>query len=123
MVAYRSKYRRWTNKFETAAMGAATDSITDFTAAGKTSGIGILKKTGSAVLKAKLLRLKKGWENYFKSKSIYIRQPSTALHKVKKYLMLQAHPRARTPHLRKLLLKMTVTPSIIGDGNVLLDIK
>ena len=41
----------------TAGLGAATDNITDFGAAGATSGIGILKKTGSAVLKAELTAL------------------------------------------------------------------
>ena len=41
----------------TAVLGGAVDSITDFGAAGATSGIGILKKTGSAVLKAEITAL------------------------------------------------------------------
>ena len=41
----------------TAALSGTTDSLTDFTAAGKTSGIGILRKTGSAVLKTEITAL------------------------------------------------------------------
>ena len=53
----------------------ATDTLTDFNAAGATSGIGILKRTGSAVLKAEIQALRVSWfrKNYFKSKSFHIR--------------------------------------------------
>ena len=50
----------------TANLGATTDSLTDFTAAGKTSGIGILKQTGSAVLKTEITALsRKEWVKLF----------------------------------------------------------
>ena len=41
----------------TAGLSSTTDSLTDFTAAGATSGIGILRKTGSAVLKTEITAL------------------------------------------------------------------
>ena len=60
-----------------AQIGGTADSITDFTtnAAGATSGIGILKRTGSAVLKAEIQALESYWfrKNNFKSKSFYFR--------------------------------------------------
>ena len=42
---------------EVANIGSATDSITNFAATGATSGIGILRRTGSGVLKAEITAL------------------------------------------------------------------
>ena len=49
--------------------------ITDFAAVGATSGIGILRQTGSAVLKAEITALEsfRQRKNYIQSKSFYFR--------------------------------------------------
>jgi len=109
----------------TAAIGAATDSITDFTAAGKTSGIGILKKTGSAVLKAEITAL----ESQGMGKTISNPKVFTLDNQVATITQGEEIPYASSSSegsdtsFKEAALKMTVTPSIIGDGNVLLDIK
>ena len=56
-----------------AALGSATDSLTDFTAAGKTSGIGILKRTGSAALRLQLPLLNpKAWEKLYQTQKFLL---------------------------------------------------
>ena len=109
----------------TAAIGAATDSITDFSAAGKTSGIGILKKTGSAVLKAEITAL----ESMGMGKTISNPKVFTLDNQVATITQGEEIPYASSSSegsdtsFKEAALKMTVTPSIIGDGNVLLDIQ
>ncbi len=109
----------------TAAVGAATDSITDFSAAGATSGIGILKKTGSAVLKAEITAL----ESLGLGKTISNPKVFTLDNQVATITQGEEIPYASSSSegsdtsFKEAALKMTVTPSIIGDGNVLLDIQ
>ena len=109
----------------TAGLGAATDSITDFGAAGATSGIGILKKTGSAVLKAEITAL----ESLGMGKTISNPKIFTLDNQVATITQGEEIPYASSSSegsdtsFKEAALKMTVTPSIIGDGNVLLDIQ
>ena len=109
----------------TAGLGAATDNITDFGAAGATSGIGILKKTGSAVLKAEITAL----ESLGLGKTISNPKVFTLDNQVATITQGEEIPYASSSSegsdtsFKEAALKMTVTPSIIGDGNVLLDIK
>ena len=109
----------------TAGLGAATDNITDFGAAGATSGIGILKKTGSAVLKAEITAL----ESLGLGKTISNPKVFTLDNQVATITQGEEIPYASSSaegsdtSFKEAALKMTVRPSIIGDGNVLLDIK
>ena len=109
----------------TAVLGAATDSITDFSAAGATSGIGILKKTGSAVLKAEITAL----ESQGLGKTISNPKVFTLDNQVATITQGEEIPYASSSaegadtSFKEAALKMTVTPSIIGDGNVLLNIQ
>ena len=109
----------------TAGLGAATDNITDFGAAGATSGIGILKKTGSAVLKAEITAL----ESLGLGKTISNPKVFTLDNQVATITQGEEIPYASSSaegsdtSFKEAALKMTVTPSIIGDGNVLLDIQ
>ena len=109
----------------TAGLGAATDSITDFGAAGATSGIGILKKTGSAVLKAEITAL----ESLGMGKTISNPKIFTLDNQVATITQGEEIPYASSSSegsdtsFKEAALKMTVTPSIIGDGNVLLEIQ
>ena len=109
----------------TAVLGAATDSITEFSAAGATSGIGILKKTGSAVLKAEITAL----ESQGLGKTISNPKVFTLDNQVATITQGEEIPYASSSaegadtSFKEAALKMTVTPSIIGDGNVLLNIQ
>ena len=109
----------------TAVLGGAVDSITDFGAAGATSGIGILKKTGSAVLKAEITAL----EIQGLGKTISNPKVFTLDNQVATITQGEEIPYASSgdggtdTQFKEAALKMTVTPSIIGDGNVLLTIQ
>tara|TARA_Y100000590_G_scaffold185421_1_gene211249 strand:+ start:1995 stop:3536 length:1542 start_codon:yes stop_codon:yes gene_type:complete len=109
----------------TATLGGTTDSITDFSAAGRTSGIGILKKTGSAVLKAEITAL----ESLGLGKTISNPKIFTLDNQVATITQGEEIPYASSSaegsdtSFKEAALKMTVTPSIIGDGNVLLAIQ
>ncbi len=109
----------------TAALGSATDNITDFTAAGRTSGIGILRQTGSAILKAEITAL----ESLGMGKTISNPKIFTLDNQVATITQGEEIPYASSSSegsdtsFKEAALKMTVTPSIIGDGNVLLSIQ
>ena len=109
----------------TAVLGAATDSITEFSAAGATSGIGILKKTGSAVLKAEITALEsQGLGKTISNPKVFtLDNQVQQLHKGKKFLTHRSSAEGADTSFKEAALKMTVTPSIIGDGNVLLNIQ
>ena len=109
----------------TGALAEATDSITDFTAAGKTSGIGILKQTGSGLLKAEITAL----ESLGMGKTISNPKVFTLDNQVATITQGEQIPYASSSaegsdtSFKDAALKMTVTPSIIGDGNVLLAVQ
>ena len=109
----------------TAALSGTTDSITDFTAAGKTSGIGILRKTGSAVLKAEITALELlGMGKTISNPKIFTLDNQTAtITQGEEIPYASSSAEGSDTSFKEAALKMTVTPSIIGDGNVLLDIK
>ena len=107
-----------------AAIGSANDSLTDFTTA-TTSGIGILRQTGSAVLKAEITAL----ESLGLGKTISNPKVFTLDNQVAVITQGEEVPYTSTgadgadTSFKEAALKLTVTPSIIGDGNVLLEIQ
>ena len=109
----------------TAQLSSATDSLTDFTAAGRTSGIGIIRTTGSAILKTEITAL----ESLGLGKTISNPKVFTLDNQVATLTQGEEIPYASSSSegsdtsFKEAALKMTVTPSIIGDGNVLLDIQ
>ena len=109
----------------TAGLGAATDNITDFGAAGATSGIGILKKTGSAVLKAEITALESlGLGKTISNPKVFTLDNQVATITQGEEIPYQSSSsEGSDTSFKEAALKMTVTPSIIGDGNVLLDIQ
>ena len=89
---------------------------------GATSGIGLLRNTGSAVLKVELealetLELSKTISN----PKVFTLDNQTATIKQGEQIPVSGGDGADT--YKDAALVMTVTPSIIGDGNVLLDVK
>ena len=88
-----------------AALGqVAKDQITNFAATGATSGIGILKKTGSAVLKAEITALEKMGmvETISNPKVFTLNNQPASVHKVKKYLTRQHRRVLLQLHSKKL---------------------
>ena len=110
-----------------AAIGGTADSITDFTtnAAGATSGIGILKRTGSAVLKAEIQALESlGLGKTISNPKVFTLDNQVATITQGEEIQFQATGSdGANTSFKEAALKLTVTPSIIGDGNVLLDVQ
>ena len=109
----------------TAALSSGTDSLTDFTAAGRTSGIGIIKSTGSAVLKTEITALEKlGMGKTISNPKVFTLDNQIAtLTQGEEIPYASSSSDGSDTSFKEAALKMSVTPSIIGDGNVLLDIK
>ena len=110
-----------------AALGGTADTITDFTtnAAGATSGIGILKRTGSAVLKAEIQALESlGLGKTISNPKVFTLDNQVATITQGEEIQFQATgSEGANTSFKEAALKLTVTPSIIGDGNVLLDVQ
>ena len=112
---------------DSAALGTTADTITDFTAnaAGATSGIGILKRTGSAVLKAEIQALESlGLGKTISNPKVFTLDNQVATITQGEEIQFQSTgSEGANSEFKEAALKLTVTPSIIGDGNVLLDIQ
>ena len=108
-----------------AAIGSATDTISDFSAAGKTSGIGILRRTGSAVLKSEITALEKlGMGKTISNPKIFtINNQTATITQGEEIPYASTSSSGADTSFKEAALKMTITPNIIGDGNILLDIQ
>tara|TARA_B100000965_G_scaffold60394_1_gene46320 strand:+ start:7452 stop:8996 length:1545 start_codon:yes stop_codon:yes gene_type:complete len=106
-------------------IGAATDSLTNFAATGATSGIGILKRTGSGVLKAEITALESmGLGKTISNPKVFTLDNQLAVVTQGEEIPYQTTSEGTTTtSFKEAALKLEVTPSIIGDGNVLLSIK
>ena len=101
--------------------GAGTDNLFSFGTAGATSGIGILRKTGSAVLKLELDALEsQGLGKTVSNPKLFTLDNQTASIKQGEQIPVSGGDGADT--FADAALKLTVTPNIIGDGNVMLTI-
>ena len=107
-----------------AAIGGVTDALTDFAAVGATSGIGILRQTGSAVLKAEITALEVlGKGKTISNPKVFTLDNQVATITQGEEISYQATgSEGADTSFKEAALKLTVTPSIIGDGNVLLQI-
>ena len=108
-----------------AAMGETTDAITNFGAAGATSGIGIIRRMGSSILKAEITALEiQGLGKTISNPKIFTLDNQTATITQGEEIPYQSTSSSGTStQFKEAALKMQVTPSIIGDGNVLLEIQ
>jgi len=109
----------------TGALQSTADQLTDFAATGATSGIGILKKTGSAVLKAEITALEMlGMGKTISNPKIFTLDNQSATVTQGEEIPYQTTSDGTTStSFKEAALKLEVTPSIIGDGNVLLTIQ
>ena len=100
--------------------GAGTDNLLDF-GVPASSGIGILRKTGSAVLKLELDFLEaQGLSKTVSNPKLFTLDNQTASIKQGEQIPVSGGDGADT--FADAALKLTVTPNIIGDGNVMLQI-
>jgi type IV pilus assembly protein PilQ len=107
------------------ALGAATDSITNFPVTGATSGIGLLRKTTTGVLKAEITALESiGLGKTISNPKIFTLDNQLATITQGEEIPYQTTSEGTTStSFKEAALKLQVTPSIIGDGNVLLQIQ
>ena len=110
---------------DSAALGSATDSITNFAATGATSGIGILRSTGTMALKAEITALESiGMGKTISNPKVFTLDNQMATVTQGEEIPYQTTSDGTTStSFKEAALKLEVTPSIIGDGNVLLTIK
>jgi len=108
-----------------AGLGSATDSISNFPVTGATSGIGILRKTGSGVLKAEITALESmGMGRTISNPKVFTLDNQLATVTQGEEIPYQTTSEGTTStSFKEAALKLEVTPSIIGDGNVLLTIQ
>ena len=106
-------------------LGAAAGTVTDHSIIGGTSGIGILKTFGTYALKLELQALESlGKNKIISSPSIFTLNNQEA--KITQGTQIAYQTSAdgvTTTEFKEAALSLIVTPSIIGDGNILLDIK
>jgi type IV pilus assembly protein PilQ len=110
----------------TAALGSTgKDILTNFGAVGATSGIGILKKTGSGVLKTEITALEKmGMGKTISNPKVFTLDNQMATVTQGEEIPYQTESEGTTStSFKEAALKLQVTPSIIGDGNILLTIQ
>lgn len=110
----------------TAALGnTGKDILTNFGAVGATSGIGILKKTGSGVLKTEITALEKmGMGKTISNPKVFTLDNQLATVTQGEEIPYQTESEGTTStSFKEAALKLQVTPSIIGDGNILLTIQ
>ena len=108
-----------------AAMGQVTDSLSSFPVTGATSGIGLLRRTTTGVLKAEITALEAiGLGKTISNPKIFTLDNQTATITQGEEIPYQTTSDGTTStSFKEAALKLTVTPSIIGDGNVLLQIQ
>ena len=105
----------------TAVIGGDKDVLTNFGATGATSGIGILKATGSAILKAEIEALESvGMGKTISNPKVFTLDNQIATVTQGSEIPYQTTSEGTTStSFKEAALKLEVTPSIIGDGNVL----
>jgi Type II secretory pathway, component HofQ len=107
------------------SLGAAAGTVTDNSITGATSGIGIIKTFGTAALKVELEALQTlGLNEILSSPSVFTLNNQEATITQGDQIPFQTTSEGTTTtEFKEAALALTVTPSIIGDGNVLLDIQ
>jgi len=110
---------------DSAALGSNTDAITNFATTGATSGIGILRSTGTMALKAEITALESiGMGRTISNPKVFTLDNQVATVTQGEEIPYQTMSEGTTStSFKEAALKLEVTPSIIGDGNVLLTIQ
>ena len=112
---------------KSAALGSDKDIISNMLgpAKGATAGIGFLRKTGSAVLKAEITALEAmGLGKTISNPKVFTLNNQLATVTQGQEIPYQTTSEGTTStSFKEAALKLQVTPSIVGDGNILMDIQ
>ena len=110
---------------EAGNLGSTSDSITNFAATGASSGIGLLRRTTTGVLKAEITALETlGMGKTISNPKVFTLDNQVATVTQGEEIPYQTTSEGTTStSFKEAALKLEVTPSIIGDGNVLLTIQ
>ena len=108
-----------------AILGGNTDSLTNFPVAGATSGIGIIRKFGTSMLKLEITALETlGLGKTISNPKVFTLNNQLATIKQGEQIPYQVTADGTTTtSFKDAALILSVTPNIIGDGNVLLTIQ
>ena len=108
-----------------AAMGQVADSLSSFPVTGATSGIGLLRRTSTGVLKTEITALEAmGLAKTISNPKVFTLDNQTATITQGEDIPYQTTSEGTTTTaFKEAALKLEVTPSVIGDGNVLLQIQ
>ena len=112
--------------FGTAAgLGSSTDTLANFPVTGATSGIGLLRRTTAGVLKTEITALESlGMGKTISNPKVFTLDNQVATVTQGEEIPYQTTSDGTTStSFKEAALKLEVTPSIIGDGNVLLTIQ
>jgi len=106
-------------------LGAATDSLSNFPVTGATSGIGLLRKTTTGVLKVEITALESmGLGRTISNPKVFtLDNMKATVTQGQQIPYTTVGAEGASTSFKDAALVLQVTPSIIGDGNVLLDIK
>ena len=103
------------------------DSVTDFPArgVGDLGGIGVLRKMGSSVLKVEIQALEmQGLGKTISNPKVFTLDNQVAIiTQGEEIPYSSSSAEGSDTSFKEAALKLTVTPSIIGDGNIILDIQ
>lgn len=107
------------------SIGAAAGTVTNNSITGATSGVGIIKTFSTAALKIELEALQSlGLNEILSSPSVFTLNNQEATITQGDQIPYQTtSDGTTTTEFKEAALSLTVTPSIIGDGNVLMDIQ
>ena len=106
------------------SLGAAAGTVTDNSITGATSGIGIIKTFGTAALKLEIEALESlGKTKIISSPSVFtLNNQEAKITQGTQIAYTVTADGTTSTEFKDAALSLTATPSIIGDGNVLLDI-
>ena len=106
------------------SLGAAAGTVTNNSITGATSGIGIIKTFGTAALKLELEALQSlGKTKIISSPSVFtLNNQEAKITQGTQIAYTVTADGTTSTEFKDAALSLTATPSIIGDGNVLLDI-
>ena len=116
---------RGSNTDEVLGLGGGAGDLTNFGVGGATSGIGVLRRTTASVLKAEITALEGlGLGQIISNPKIFTLDNQTAtVTQGKEIPYTTVSDGAASTSFKEAALKLEVTPSIVGDGNVLMTIK
>ena len=107
------------------SLGGAAGSLFNFPVAGATSGIGILRQIGATALKLELTALQtEGSTTILSNPKIFtINNQKASITQGDEKSFQSTSSNGTSTIFKEAALKLEVTPSVIGDGNVLINVK